>query len=131
MEPESFFIGIDVAKERMDMAVRPLDRTWRTSYDDDDVEVLVGQLQELAPPAVILEATGGIELPAGSSTGGPQQLSPSQASGSPAGNGSGRAVGPSDMFLLIARKRPRPHRRSAGIEKGSLSLVVRNHCNDG
>ncbi len=70
MEPESFFIGIDVAKERMDMAVRPLDRTWRTSYDDDDVEVLVGQLQELSPTAVILEATGGIELPAGSSTGG-------------------------------------------------------------
>ena len=63
MERESIFIGIDVAKEKMDIAVRPSDRTWSTSYDDDDVEVLVGQLQELSPTAVILEATGGIELP--------------------------------------------------------------------
>lgn len=63
MELEPIYIGIDVAKERVDVAVRPLDRTWSMSYGDDDVDVLVGQLLELSPAAVILEATGGIELP--------------------------------------------------------------------
>ena len=33
------------------------------SYGDDDVDVLVGQLMELSPSAVVLEAIGGIELP--------------------------------------------------------------------
>ena len=47
MERESIFIGIDVAKEKVDIAVRTSDRTWSTSNDDDNVEVLVGQLQEL------------------------------------------------------------------------------------
>ena len=63
MEPEAIYIGIDVAKERLDIAVRPSDLTWSTPYGDKDVEVLVGQLQELSPAAVVLEATGGIELP--------------------------------------------------------------------
>ena len=57
MEQEAIHIGIDVAKERVDIAVRPSDRTWSTSYDDDGVEALVGQLQELSPAAVVLEAT--------------------------------------------------------------------------
>ena len=47
MERESIFIGIDVAKEKVDISVRPSDRTRSTSNDDDNVEVLVGQLQEL------------------------------------------------------------------------------------
>ena len=63
MEQEAIHIGIDVAKERVDIAVRPSDRTWSASYDDDGVEALVGQLQELSPAAVVLEATGGIEMP--------------------------------------------------------------------
>lgn len=63
MERESIYIGIDVAKERVDIAVRPPDRTWSMPYGDDDVELLVAQLQDLSPTAVVLEATGGIELP--------------------------------------------------------------------
>ncbi len=47
MERESISIGIDVAKEKVDIAVRPSVRTWSTSNDDVNVEVLVGQLQEL------------------------------------------------------------------------------------
>ena len=45
MERESIYRGIDVAKKRVDIAVRPLDLTWSTPYDDDDAVVLVGQLQ--------------------------------------------------------------------------------------
>ena len=63
MERESIYIGIDIAKERVDIAVRPPDRTWSMPYGDDDVELLVAQLQDLSPTAVVLEATGGIELP--------------------------------------------------------------------
>ena len=63
MERESIYIGIDIAKERVDIAVRPSDRTWSMPYGDDDVELLVAQLQDLSLTAVVLEATGGIELP--------------------------------------------------------------------
>ncbi len=63
MERESIYIGIDIAKERVDIAVRPSDRTWSMPYGDDDVDLLVAQLQDLSPTAVVLEATGGIELP--------------------------------------------------------------------
>jgi len=63
MERESVYVGIDVAKERVDIAARPSDRTWSMPYGDDDVEILVAQLQDLSPTAVVLEATGGIELP--------------------------------------------------------------------
>ena len=63
MERESVYVGIDVAKERVDIAARPSDRTWSMPYGDDDVEILVAQLQDMSPTAVILEATGGIELP--------------------------------------------------------------------
>ena len=62
MERQSIYIGIDVAKERVDIAVRPSDRTLSRPYDDDDVELLGSQLQDLSPAPVILEATGGIEL---------------------------------------------------------------------
>ena len=47
----------------MDIAARPSDRTWSMPYSDDDVELLVAELQDMSPAAVVLEATGGIELP--------------------------------------------------------------------
>ena len=63
MEQESIHIGIDVAKEQVDIAVRSSDRTWSVSCEDDDVGTLLGKLQKLSPAAVILEATGGMEMP--------------------------------------------------------------------
>ena len=57
------YFGIDIAKERVDVAIRPSGWSWSLLYDDSEMEELVRQLQEVMPAAVILEATGGTELP--------------------------------------------------------------------
>ena len=61
MEQESTYVGIDVAKAQVDVAVRPTGQTWTITYDD--VQELVSQLKTLEPAFVLLEATGGLELP--------------------------------------------------------------------
>ena len=57
------YVGIDVAKANIDIAVRPTGRVWRASYDAAGIEELVSQLENLTPTTVLLEATGGLELP--------------------------------------------------------------------
>ena len=47
----------------MDVAVRPTGQTWTITYDDAGVQELVSQLKTLEPALVLLEATGGLELP--------------------------------------------------------------------
>ena len=63
MERELTYVGIDVSKDRIDVAVRPTGRTWSVSYDEVEVDGLVAELSGLAPEAVIAESTGGLELP--------------------------------------------------------------------
>ena len=63
MEQESTCVGIDVAKAQVDVAVRPTGQTWTITYDDAGVQELVSQLKTLEPALVLLEATGGLELP--------------------------------------------------------------------
>ena len=59
MKREPTYVGIDVAKDRVDIAVRPTGQNWSASYEEEEVEKLVAKLQGLEPAAVILEATGG------------------------------------------------------------------------
>ena len=63
MEKEPIYVGIDVSKDRIDVAVRPTGRTWSVSYNEMEVDGLVSELRGLAPEAVIAESTGGLELP--------------------------------------------------------------------
>jgi len=49
MEESPLFVGIDVSKERLDVAVRPTGETWQVSYDSDGINSLAGYLRELAP----------------------------------------------------------------------------------
>ena len=63
MEQESTYVGIDIAKAQVDVAVRPTGQTWTITYDDAGVQELVSQLKTLEPALVLLEATGGLELP--------------------------------------------------------------------
>ena len=63
MEQQSNYVGIDVAKAWVDVAVRPTGSIWRVNYEDDEVAALVAQLQKMQPAAVILESTGGLETP--------------------------------------------------------------------
>ena len=55
------FVGIDVSKARLDVAVLPNAKTWSTANNDEGISSLVAKLQELAPDLVLLEATGGLE----------------------------------------------------------------------
>ena len=63
MEQESIFVGIDVAKAQLDVAVRPADDRWEISHDDAGIGQLVSQLKSLGPAMVLVEASGGMELP--------------------------------------------------------------------
>ena len=47
----------------MDVAVRPTGQRWIVSYDETGVRELVSQMVDLGPALVLLEATGGLELP--------------------------------------------------------------------
>ena len=63
MEQEAIYVGIDVAKGQVDVAIRPTDDRWEVFYDEAGVRRLVSQLKTLEPVMVLLEASGGLELP--------------------------------------------------------------------
>ena len=63
-EPTPSFIGIDVSKLHLDVAVRPSGQHWQVDNTEAGIAQLVPQLQALAPELVVLEATGGYETPA-------------------------------------------------------------------
>ncbi len=57
----SVFVGIDVAKAHLDVAVRPDGDTWRVANDASGIAALVARLDQRRPTLVVLEATGGFE----------------------------------------------------------------------
>jgi transposase len=56
------FVGIDVSKDRLDVALRPSGATFVVPRDGDGLERLAARLRTLAPALVVLEATGGFEI---------------------------------------------------------------------
>ena len=63
MEQHGIYVGIDVAKARVDVAIRPGGDRREVSNDQAGIAALVAQMQQLNPAALVLEATGGLELP--------------------------------------------------------------------
>ena len=63
MEQEATYVGIDVAKAQVDVAVRPTDDRWEVPHDEAGVRQLVSRLKALEPVMVLLESSGGLELP--------------------------------------------------------------------
>ena len=63
MDREGIYVGIDVAKDQMDVAVRPKDESWTVTNDDAGIRQLVSRLKALEPALVLLESSGGFELP--------------------------------------------------------------------
>ena len=59
--PETF-IGIDVARDSLEIAVRPTGAHWSASNEPTALGELVARLLELDPQLIVLEATGGLEL---------------------------------------------------------------------
>ena len=63
MEQAPRYAGIDVAKAKVDVAVRPTGQKWSIAYDKRGVRELISQMKEMSPALVVLEASGGLELP--------------------------------------------------------------------
>lgn len=55
------YVGIDVAKAWLDVAVRPSGDQWRVANAAAELPALIEHLTRLAPRLVLLEATGGYE----------------------------------------------------------------------
>ncbi len=56
------YVGIDVAKDRLDVHVRPTGEAFIVARDGEGLAALVIRLGALAPRLVVLEATGGFEV---------------------------------------------------------------------
>ncbi len=57
------YVGIDVSKSRLDIAVRPTGEAWSVANDEDAIDSLVSRIQQLTPSLVVLEASAGYERP--------------------------------------------------------------------
>jgi transposase len=55
------YVGIDVAKAWLDVAVRPSGAQWRAANVEAALPTLVEQVRAVQPQLVVLEATGGYE----------------------------------------------------------------------
>lgn len=55
------FVGIDVSKANLDVAIRPTGESWQMSNELEGIGRLVEQLGQVSPALIILEATGGYE----------------------------------------------------------------------
>ena len=63
MESKASYVGIDVSKAHLDVAVIPLGEVWRATNDEGGIIELTERLVVHTPALVVLEATGGYELP--------------------------------------------------------------------
>ena len=61
-QPAEIFIGIDVSKAYLDLAVHEPAQTWRVENTDTGIAALIVQLQARTPTLIVLEASGGYEL---------------------------------------------------------------------
>ncbi len=61
MSETEIFVGVDVSKARLDVAVRPSGDILTVRHDEPGIASLVGRLQAWQPAAVVLEATGDLE----------------------------------------------------------------------
>lgn len=63
MKQEGPYIGIDVAKAHLDLAVHLSGDPWRVSNDEAGINTIVTHLGEMDPALVVVEPTGGLEMP--------------------------------------------------------------------
>ena len=58
MSNSACFIGIDVSKDQLEVAVRPTNEQMAFRNDDDGIDNLIQRLQPLQPELILMEATG-------------------------------------------------------------------------
>lgn len=62
-EVQMSFVGIDVSKLQLDVAVRPDNKRWSVANAEADIGKVIEVLNTLSPKVIIVEATGGMEIP--------------------------------------------------------------------
>lgn len=62
-EVQMSFVGIDVSKLQLDIAMRPDNKKWSVVNSEADITKLVETIEELSPQVIVIEATGGMEMP--------------------------------------------------------------------
>ena len=62
MEAKIVFVGVDVSKDRLDVAAWPEEKRWSVKTEAEELERLVEELAGLGPAVVVMEATGGLEM---------------------------------------------------------------------
>ena len=63
-ETEAVFIGVDVSKAHLDVAVDGQAEVRRVANNEEGIQEWVSEVVVLRPSLVVLEATGGFEMPA-------------------------------------------------------------------
>src|SRR4029434_6429013 len=61
LERSLIFVGIDVCKAQLDVAIRPTGQTLSVTNDKAGIKILVKRLEKLQATLVVLESTGGLE----------------------------------------------------------------------
>lgn len=61
IHPSENFVGIDISKDFLDLAVRPEKKIWRIEHNETGISQLVDQLKAMQPTLIMMEATGGFE----------------------------------------------------------------------
>lgn len=59
--PPRLFVGIDISKAHLDVALRPSGETWQETHDEAGIQQFVEKLKGLPPSLIVMEATGGYE----------------------------------------------------------------------
>ena len=59
----SIYVGIDVSKGRLDVAIGEQGEFWNVANDEKGIAKLVERMKEVRPELIVLESTGGLELP--------------------------------------------------------------------
>jgi len=63
MSSEPVFVGLDVSKATLEVALRPTAEAWQVANDEAGIAELVAWLRRLKPALLVGEATGGFERP--------------------------------------------------------------------
>jgi transposase len=63
IDPGQRSVGIDISQATLEVAIHPTAEQWQTSNDEAGIAQLVERLLALSPERIVLEATGGYELP--------------------------------------------------------------------
>lgn len=70
MEATPIFVGIDVSKARLDVAMRPRGERDSVANDKVGIKALVKRLAEIQPTLIVMEATGSLERQVSAALGG-------------------------------------------------------------